>query len=304
MLHVDRLIELLAVAKTGSIAAAAEHVGTTRSTLSRRLSTLEDEIGTKLLHRGPRSIRLTLAGEILVERARTISAEAEEAWEAVRQLTAAAAGPLRVSTPPAGVFQELLVGFAAHHPKVHLWVVASHRHVDLHEEKIDVAIRFGTIDNESLVARHLVTTRSSLVASPAYLNAMGQPREAADLAAHRCVVNYGQSGLPRPAWPLWAGGRVAIEPHFACQGIVVGLHAAAAGVGIALLPERLTAPYRAKNLLVPVLREEVGMDLVGRLVYTDRRHQLPVVRAFIDYAIDFVHVHDALLPLPILAGDD
>lgn len=303
MVPVDRLIELLAVAKEGSISSAAARMGTTRSTLSRHLSALEDEIGAKLLHRGPRSIRLTVAGEILVERARRIMAEAEDAWHAVRQLNSAPVGPLRVSTPPTELFQELLVGFATRHPEVQLWIAASHRHVDLHEEGIDVALRFGAVDDDSLIARRLMSARSSLVASADYLAAMGHPTTPGDLTSHRCVMNYGQSGLPGAAWPLLGGGRIAVEPHFACVGLTMALHAAVAGVGIALLPERLSAPYRAKGRLESVLTDTVGVDVVARLVYRDRRHPLPVVKAFIEYAVEFFRVHDALLPLPVLRGE-
>lgn len=299
MFPVDRLMELLAVAQEGSIAAASARLGITRSTLSRHLSTLEDDLGTKLLHRGPRSVRLTRAGELLVERARRIASDADDAWQVVRGLDASPRGPIRVSTPPSELFQDLLIGFAVRHPDVQLVVEATSRHVDLLQEDIDVALRFGTVTDDALITRRLPSTPCSLVASGTYLAARGHPRRVAELGGHQCILGFGQTGLPGGQWPLRSGGRVTVTAHFASNGMTTSLHAALAGLGIALLPDRLTAPYRAGGDLVFVLPGVVGMDLQGQLVYLERRHLLPVVRAFIDFTVKYVAERDGLRPLPL-----
>ncbi len=301
MVRVDRLLEFLAIVEEGSIAAAAARVGMTRSTLSRHLSALEEEAGAKLLHRGPNSVRVTLVGELMAERARRISREAEDAWYAVRALSDSPSGPLHVSTPPTELFQELLVAFAVAYPQVRVLVSASHRHVDLHRERVDVALRFGELRDESLIARRLGETRSTLVASPAYLRERGRPESPAELRRHRCVVGYGQSGAPGFEWPLRSGGRLSVEAHFACEGLMAGLRAAIAGVGIALLPEGLTSAHRDAGLLEFVLEDVVGMNVVGQLVYLERRLLLSSARAFIDFTVDYFEHHPELQPTLIPA---
>lgn len=286
-MNVERLVELLAVVEAGSITAAAAQAGVTRSTLSRRLTALEDQVGTRLLQRNSRGLRLTYAGELLVERARRIVEEAEEAWRLVRTLNDLPAGPLRISTPPTELFQDLVVGFAEAYPDVRVWVEPTSRHVNLLKERFDVALRFGTVTNEGLIARHLLTAPFALVASPAYLNTYGTPEEPGALANHRCIAAHGQSGAPHPVWPLTDGSVFGFDPHFACDGLMMSLRAALAGLGIALLPEGLTARYRQVGALVSVLAGTVGMNLSGHLVYLERRYMLPVVRAFIDYTVAY-----------------
>ncbi|MEN0062240.1 MAG: LysR family transcriptional regulator [Myxococcota bacterium] len=287
MRSVDRLVELLAIVEAGSIAAAAEKGGMTRSTLSRRLSSLERELGVRLVHRDSRRLSLTYAGELLVKRARRIAQEADLAWQEVRAQSENPSGPLRISTPPSAIFTDLLVDFAVAFPSVRVLVESTHRHVNLLENGIDVALRFGEVTEEGLIARRFGNARSSLVASPAYLAVMGRPRDLAALTEHRCVVGYGQSGLPDPAWPLWTGESVAVRPHFACEGVQASLRAAIAGLGIALLPDPYTNPHRERGALEFVLEDVVGMSLSGQLVYPSRQHVLPAVRAFVDFTVAY-----------------
>lgn len=282
---IDRLIELLRIVDAGSITGAAEALHMERATLSRRISSLEDELGVQLLHRSPRSLRLTYAGEVLVASARRIDGEAEDAWRSIELLQDSVVGPLRVSTPPTELFSDLLVGFAAEHPGVRVLVMATPRHVDLVTENVDVALRFGTVSDEGLVARHVSTIRTGLVAAPAYLEEHGTPARPEDLHQHRCILGHGQSGMPGQRWALRSGGTVRVQPQFASEGLVPALMASLRGIGIALLPEHLTEPYRASGQLRSVLDEAVGTDLVCQVVFAERRNLLRPVRAFIDYTV-------------------
>ncbi|MEO0604388.1 MAG: LysR family transcriptional regulator [Myxococcota bacterium] len=188
MKHIDRLLELLAIRDAGSITAAAARLGIRRSTLSRRLASLERDMGAQLLQRTSRGLRLTPAGQVLAAHSDRIAAEVEDARRAVRALNGAIAGPLRVATPPTELFEDLIVGFTLAYPDVQVWVESSPRHVDLLAENIDVALRFGTVQSEWLISRPIGTFVASLVASAAYVRTHGLPGDPSELAAHRCIL--------------------------------------------------------------------------------------------------------------------
>lgn len=281
----DRLHEFVAVVDAGSISAAARALGLPRATLSRRLSGLEDELGVRLLHRETRRLVLTHAGEQLIGRARRLVEASTEAWQAVRRLDDTPRGRLRVSVPPSGLLHRALVDFAAAHPAIELQVVATPRHVDLIAEGVDVALRFGAALDPGLIARRLWADRLSVAASPGWLDRRGRPDAPADLAGCPGVVGFAEGGRPRSTWPLRGGGAIDVAGHFVSNDLSLRLQAALAGLGPALLPDPLTAPYRATGQLERVLPEQVGATTAVTLVYVERAFLLPQVRAFIDHTV-------------------
>ncbi|MEN0060649.1 MAG: LysR family transcriptional regulator [Myxococcota bacterium] len=283
----DRLRELVTVVDAGSISAAARRLKLPRSTLSRRLTSLEQSFGVRLVHRKSRSLRLTQAGVILVGRARHLLDEAEETWRAVRQFGDRPSGRLGLSTPPDAIFNQLLVNFAEAHPDVELLVFASGRSVDVFAERVDLAIRYGAITDERLIARRLWSIPTQLVASPSYLQRHGRPHQLADLAHHQGILRTGPDLYPEPFWPLVEGGTIAIQGRVAFNDVHAMLYAAVQGLGIALLPVPLAERYLRSRQLEPVLPLEVGRPIPCSFVYPDHRFVLPQVRAFIDYAISY-----------------
>ena len=160
----ERLREFVAVLEEGGISAASRRLGIPRATLSRRLSTLESELGVRLLHRQTRRLVPTEAGDQLFARARSIVADTEEAWAAIRRLDDTPRGSLRVSTTFRSNARALFAAFARDCPEVRLEVTSSERHVDLVADGIDVAIRGGEISDPNLIVRKLVNGRSGAVA--------------------------------------------------------------------------------------------------------------------------------------------
>ena len=281
----DRLFEFMSVVDEGSISAAARAIGLPRATLSRRMSGLEAELGVRLLHRGTRRLVLTPAGEELYGRARRVVADTEAAWAAVRQLDDVPRGPLRVSVPDLrAATSELFIDFARDYPEVRLEVSASSRHVDLLAEGIDVAVRFGPIDDPSLIARRIWTSRTLAVAAPSYLKARGEPRVADDLAAHDCIVGFGGAATPLHKWPTRDGGTVAVHMRFASAGLGLRIDAALQGLGIALLPEDPIRHHLAEGRLRAVLTDIIGAESPANLVFVDREFVPAQVRVFIERA--------------------
>lgn len=285
----DRLREFLSIIDEGSISSAARELDVPRATLSRRLSELESTLGVRLLHRGTRRLVLTPAGEELHRRARRVVAETEAAWASVRQLDDRPRGPLRVSIPDTRAAEaELFLAFAEDYPEVRLEVSTDTRHVDLVAEGIDVAVRFGPVQDESLVARRLWVTRSLLVAAPAYLERRGAPKSTEALSDHDCITGFAGTSTPARRWPLIEGGHVAIAPRFSAASISLRLAAVERGLGIALLPTGAMQAQLRAGSLVPVLEGIVGAETPASLVFVDREFLPPRVRLFIDRAVEFL----------------
>lgn len=286
MPNADRLSELVTIVDCGSIAAAASRLGIPRATLSRRLKALEEELGVLLLNRDTRRLGLTAAGERLLERARAIVEATDEAWRSVQLDDDEPRGELRVSIPPTHALKDLILGFMAQYPEVHVMLMATSRHLDLHSEAVDLALRFGEVTDDALIARQLSAGWSSLFASPDYLDRMGRPAALRDLVDHRCILRFDDGWRPRSRWPLRAGGGVDVRAHFTTNELITRLYAALAGMGLALLPTELTDPYVESGQLEPVLVETIGERMMVQLVYSSRRFLLPQARAFIDFTVE------------------
>lgn len=278
--------EFVAIVDTGSVTGAAEVLGLPRPTVSRRLARLEERLGVRLLHRTTRRITVTPEGELLYLRARRVVEMAREAESAIRRLDGVPRGLLRFSAPseiPRGPVAGWLGEFVLRYPEVELEVVADNRHVDLVADGFDVALRRGTIEDTSLVARTLVVNEIVAVASPSYLSSAGTPQQLEDLAQHECLVDY-RSGLrPHSGFPLCDGGTVDVSGRFKSNLMMLRLEAAKQGLGIALAPERTVAEDLERGELVRVLPGLVGERERVCLVYAEREFIDPKVRCFVDF---------------------
>ena len=163
----DRLREFLEVTRAGSISGAARRLGLPRATLSRRIASLEADLGVRLLIRRTTRLALTRAGEELLKRAQRVVVDADAAWEAVRRLDDVPRGLLRVSVTGPYLLR-LFTDFLRDFPEVILEVQSTTRHVDLLAEGVDVAMRIGPIRDQDLIARLVHVDRLMVVASPDY----------------------------------------------------------------------------------------------------------------------------------------
>jgi DNA-binding transcriptional LysR family regulator len=280
--------EFVAIVEGGSVTGAAEKLALPRPTVSKRLARLENRLGVRLLHRSTRRMKLTEQGELLYERARRVVHAAREAEAAVLRHDEVPRGLLRVLIPPRvpeAVFTKWLAEFLQTYPEVSLDVVGSDMHVDLVAEGFDVALRYGAIDDESLVSRTLVVNTEIAVASPHYLQARGTPRQAEELADHNCIIGYSGKNLPNPRWPLLSGGWAQVSGTLMTNHPGLRLEAAKRDLGIAIVVDRVARQLIQDGELVQVLPEIIGRRDVARLVYPDREFLDPKVRAFIDFIV-------------------
>ena len=285
----DRLTAMelfLRIVETGSLSAAAREFETTQPSVSRQLRALERRLGASLLNRTTRHLTLTEAGRVFYDDCRQIVASIQAAEGSVGMLQASLRGSLKINTSVA-MGQEfiapLVQKFWRRHADLTVDLTLNERFVDLVEEGIDVAVRFGELQDVNLVARRLGYTRRVIVATPGYLRKHGTPKVPSDLASHNCVLfNY-------PATSDWtlvgASGEVKVHVTgtFRANNGHVVRGAILDGIGVGWIPEALIHDKLRSGAVRELLPKYTMQPLDVHALYASSRH-LPVkVRAFVDF---------------------
>ncbi|MBO9470534.1 LysR family transcriptional regulator [Endozoicomonas sp. G2_2] len=249
-----------AVVDSGSITAAAEQLGQTVSGVSRSLARLEHKLETTLLARTTRRTKLTDEGLALLPHSRALLDAAEDAEQAMATRRQQPAGTLRINAAPTfmhAVIAPHVGAFRERYPQIRLSLDTHDRFIDLLEQRTDVAIRIGALEDSTLHARPLGHTRLRLVASPAYLARCGTPTTVADLAGH-ALLGFNQ--MPHlNAWPVRdnQGRDLHIEPTIAASSASTLIALALAGEGIASMADYATRSLVAEGRLQPVLADRI-----------------------------------------------
>ncbi|MHB0954549.1 MAG: LysR family transcriptional regulator [Allorhizobium sp.] len=272
----------------GGFAAAARHLGVPKSTISKRVAELEADLGIRLIHRTSRSFVLTDVGRDFYDHARAAVIEAEAAESVVQRRQAEPQGTVRItaSVPVAQSYlADRLPALARAYPKLDLQLHVTDRFVDLVREGFDIAIRshFAPLPDSDLMQRRMTVERITLVASPDYLARQGTPRRPEDLAGHDGLL----TGPASRTWHLKDedGREVQVMPaaRLIADESSVLLKAAAAGLGIACLPEVISAASLESGELIRVLPGWAAGSVTSTILTPHRRGQLPAVRAVIDF---------------------
>lgn len=177
------------VIEYGSFTTAAERIGLPKSTLSRRISYLEQQLGERLITRNTRKISITDFGQAVLEHALAITKEASAVADLANYRQIVPSGCLRVSMPPNFidfVQKDFFQKFIEKYPSVSLELDFSSRRVDIHADNFDLAIRMAAklSDDATLVARSIKEMSGGLYASPDYLKKYGTPKQPKELEKH------------------------------------------------------------------------------------------------------------------------
>jgi DNA-binding transcriptional LysR family regulator len=256
------------VVDKGSFTGAADALGVPKSSVSRSVTRLEEDLGVRLLQRTTRRISLTDAGERFFERARPAISGLTEAADDVRELGATPRGRIRMTANPDAFtigLSQMAAVFLERHPEVQIEMVSTGRVVDLVGEGFDLALRAGKLKDSTLTARKVGAIDWRLFAAPSYLDRRGRPKTIADLANHDCLLfrangdrlNWTLTGPDGAEHVVAVRGRLnADDPNFLGR-------AAAAGAGIALLPLPAARGFGDDEVLEPVLHDYrvVGAEL-------------------------------------------
>ncbi|MBO1041343.1 LysR family transcriptional regulator [Brucella pituitosa] len=251
-MDIEDLQTFVAVADAGGISAAARRLGVSKSIVSRRLFRIETELGVQLLARTTRGAALTEAGVTFRDHAARASAEIDTARETILP-AGELRGRLRVAMPltlGATHFAPVLAEMARLHPKLHIHTSYSDRFVDLIAEGFDCAIRGAYLQDSNLIARRVGPIHGKLVASPDYVEKNGSPEALDELVNHQALMQGTE------AWQFMDGSRIVtvqLQGRFKADSATALAAAAAAGLGIAWLPDCITHEYVAAGALVPIM---------------------------------------------------
>jgi DNA-binding transcriptional LysR family regulator len=285
---IDNLPNLLAfdrIVRAGSLSAAARELDLSLAVVSKRLTQLESALGVRLLQRTTRRQTLTEEGRLLHAQVVRILAEVEAAEALMSQQRASIGGLLRITAPHdlgRRWIAPILADFQRLHPQLRVQLQLSDALIDLVGEGLDLAVRFGSLADSSLIARPLAPNHRVVCAAPAYLREHGEPAHPADLIRHRCIV-IGDS--PSAEWRFIGDEPVSvrIDAELVSNDGGVVLAWALAGAGIALKSIWDVGDDLAAGRLRRVLPDYAVAAAPLHAIYPHSAHLAPRVRAFVDY---------------------
>jgi DNA-binding transcriptional LysR family regulator len=286
------------VVERGSITAGADALDMPKTSVSRRVRTLEERLGVLLLQRTTRRLELTEAGRAFYTHCQPLVIQLQEAEAAARELQSSPRGTLRI-TASLGLMPELigplLPAFQQQHPEVIIDVALNHQVESLPSPAFDLALRLGPLPDSGLVARRLARLSNHVYASPAYVSQWGTPHTPEDLAAHRALVSrLAQNALADVAAPwVWSLQRedsplqrYPIRPVMVADDLEALKPALLAGQGLMLITDARVQALVEQGRLVQVLPGWRGRCPELHAVFPHGLIQPAKVRAFVDFLVE------------------
>ena len=276
------------VVESGSFTAAAERLDISKSVVSKYVTRLEDYLGARLLNRTTRRLSLTEVGRVFYDRSRKGLADIEDAQLEVSRLQAEPRGTLRINVPMSfGILHvaPALPEFQRQYPDLTVDMNLDDRKVDVIEEGFDVSVRISELPDSSLVARRIAPCRHTVVASPSYLEQHGTPRSPEDLHDHNIITYRYQQFANK--WHFQSKDTKSISVDVSGSLIMNNSLAIREsireGIGITRTPTFVVGKDVQEGRLVKVLTGYETLEVEIFLVYPQRRHLAPKVRAFVDF---------------------
>ena len=289
----DRFQEMLAfvrIAERQSFTQASEDLQIPRATVTTLIKRMEERIGTRLLERTTRTVRLTQDGEAYYRRCVRLLADMEEAEGSFRN--EAPKGLLRVNlqgTLARHFVVPALPGFLARYPGLELHIGEDDRLVDLVREGVDCVLRAGQLQDSSMVGRRIALLPQATVASPGYLAKFGEPTDMAALASHH-AIHYVSSATGK-AVPLefTVDGRVTtvdLPATVSVTGTDLYTGSSVAGLGLVQVPRYRVAGELADGRLKVLLPGFAPPPMPVSVLYSQNRQLSSRVRVFTQWLRD------------------
>lgn len=269
------------IAEAGSITRAARHLGLPKSTVSHKLKELEDHLGAVLVHRTTRRLSLTEQGQDFFLSCKEMVRIGDNATRMLTDSNIEPSGDLVIGCPYAmsdSILPRLIAAYLARYPRVNIRIIASNDRLDLLDHSIDIAFRFGSLeDSASLITRRVQNLDRKLLASPGYLASAGPLNQPADLKDHQCILSSNT-----PVWSFVTGPQISPVKRIQVNDLILARSLAIENAGICLLPEILARHAAGQGDLVEVLP---GFPVTpGPLAMIYLRHAVGniAIRRFID----------------------
>ena len=291
-MDVDSVRIFIDVMRQGSFAAVARQRDMDPSSISRSIAGLESELGFRLFQRTTRKLAPTEAGHEYFERVQPLVGEFDRAGEAALDLVSLPTGILRVTACTSfgqRVLAPILPKLRSRYPNLTIDLVLADHHVDIVEEQIDIAVRFGDPPKGDFVASKLVPRRFHVCASPGYIDKYGKPSTPSDLEVLDCLL-FSMPGY-RSAWKFRdASGHMTVVPvsgHLLVSHGVTMTACAVAGLGPSLLPDWLCRDEISDGSLVDLFPTyectATEFETAAWLIYPNYSYVPKKVRVFVDF---------------------
>lgn len=291
---IEKFRVFIKVAEYGSFSQAGRTLELTPSSISRHIDRLESELETKLFNRSTRFLRLTDAGEALLDGARKIVIDYDAVVASTQPEKNEPEGRLRISSFESfGRLQicPLIPKFLAKYPKVKIDITLDNHVVDLYRDDIDLAIRVGNPIDSNLKIRKLVSNKMVVCASSAYLKKHGTPLHPKELNQHNClIIKFNHQSTYWYFKTKNENAKVLVNGNVMSSGGTPLLEAAKQDLGILMMAEWFVSDKIQSGELVSILNtwesslsEEGNGDVF--LVFIDNKYMKPALRAFIDYIV-------------------
>lgn len=277
----------VAVAETGGFAAAARHLRLSPPAVTRAVAGLEATLGTRLLHRTTRSVRLSDAGERFLTDSIRILAELEEAQANALSAHAGLHGRIAITAPlmfGSLHVAPLLLEFLDQHPKLQARALFVDRVVDLVSERFDAAVRIARLGDSSLSAQRVGTIRRVVCGAPSYLRKHPKLRTPGDLEKHEVISFHESLGEANWSFPKQARVSKAPRARLIVNNTRVAVEAVLAGAGLTRVPSYMVAEHVKSGALAIVLSEFEPPPIPVHFVRVEGRRDTARVRAFTDFA--------------------
>lgn len=295
------------VVEVGTFTRAAELLDLPKPTVTKLIQQLEGHLRAQLLNRTTRRVTVTMDGAAYYERALRVLGEIDELDQSMASSQARPSGRLRIDVSASfatDIILPALPGFLARYPEIQIDMGLSDRPADLIGENLDLAIRAGAIEDQSLIARRIGEMMLITCATPDYLAKHGTPQHPRDLEDGHLAIGYRRAGTSRIMPFTFASPKETIE----IQGdYVVSLNdgtgyvaAGLAGLGVMQVPTFMAMAHIASGRLVPILTDWCTKPKPLHIIYPPNRHLSNKVRVFVDWLAELFARNDLLQGKPLL----
>ena len=283
--RIDSMGVFAKVVAKQSFSGAARELHLSQAAVSKHVRALEDWLGARLLDRTTRRLNVTEIGTLVYERCERILGEIDEVQQSTSALQTVPRGVLHLSAPTSFAITQLgpaLADYLSRYPEVVVDVRLDDRFVDLVEEGFDLALRVGTLEDSSLIARRLAPVRFALCAAPGYVRQYGAPRQPDDLSNHRCLLMRAIPGEWRFVGPE---GEVAlrVSGRFRSNSGSMLYAAMLGGAGIGLAPTFVVGKDLAEGRLVSLMPSYQPVETELSAIYPPGKAPSAKVRSLIDF---------------------
>jgi len=285
----DSMLLFLSVVEAGSFKAASELLNIPRASLSRKISQLEEELNVTLIERTTRSQSLTEAGQLYLNHCEKIRKEVESAELSLANFNNDTSGALKMGAP-VGVGHELLKNilgeFISLNPNIDLHLSLDNKRVDITSSDLDILVRIGKLDDSALIGRKLGVIRKIIIASPKYLEKVGEITYVDKLAEVDVLLMAAL--FKNKKLKLESNNeikRLSIKPKLLINDFTVVKKFALDGYGVALIPEYMCRKECESGELVEILSDWECPPVEVFAVYPRFKGSLPKIKLLVDFLI-------------------